>query len=144
MKITYGIDVQDFDDPYILIAEEALNGLAQAAPLGTFWVDVFPVLKHVPSWFPGASFQKKAAHWKEVNTNMAEKPFRHVKEQLVEDPFFRALISFVQTTIPQKSGKAPPSVAASLIERLPDEDDPQRPMEERLAQDVAFAAYVGL
>ena len=46
--------------------------------------------------------------------------------------------------IPQKTGKVEPSVAATLIERLPDEDDPQRPMEEKIAQNVALAAYMGL
>ena len=35
-------------------------------------------------------------------------------------------------------------MAASLIERLPDENDPQWPMEERLALDIAAVAYVGL
>ena len=45
--------------------------------------------------------------------------------------------------IPQKSGTAIPSVAASLIEHLPAEDDPQRSMEERLARQVAVVAYAG-
>ena len=36
-----------------------------------------------------------------------------------------------------------PSVATSLIERLPDEDDPQRIIEERVAQGVAFVTYAG-
>ena len=44
----------------------------------------------------------------------------------------------------QKVGRAAPSVAATLIERLPNEDDPQRPMEEKIAQDVAAIAYIGL
>ena len=44
----------------------------------------------------------------------------------------------------QKDGKAVPSIAATLIERLPHEDDPQRPMEETLAQNVAATAYIGL
>ena len=44
----------------------------------------------------------------------------------------------------QKSGRAAPSVAATMIERLPDEDDPQRPMEEKIAQNVAAVAYFGL
>ena len=35
-------------------------------------------------------------------------------------------------------------MAASLIERLPDENDPQRPMEERLAIDVAAVSYIGV
>jgi hypothetical protein len=43
----------------------------------------------------------------------------------------------------QKSGKASPSVVASLIERLPDESDPQHSMEERIAKDVAFVIYAG-
>ena len=40
----------------------------------------------------------------------------------------------------QKNGKATPSVAASLIERLP--DDPQR-SEEMIAKNVVFIAYAG-
>ena len=60
MRIEYGIFVQEFDDPYISIAEEVMNGAAQAGVPGAFWVDFFPILKYVPSWFPGAGFQKKA------------------------------------------------------------------------------------
>ena len=83
MKIGYGITVQESDDPYISIAEEALNGIAVAGVPGAFWVDSFPILKYVPSWFPGASFQKKAARWRDATNTMAEKPFRRVQEQLV-------------------------------------------------------------
>ena len=46
--------------------------------------------------------------------------------------------------IPQKIGGVPPSVAAILIERLPDENDSQRPIEEKIAQNVAAVSYVGL
>ena len=88
MKISYGIDVQESKDPYILVAEEAMKGITEAGVPGAFWVDVFSVLKYVPSWFPGAGFQKKAAHWREVNRSLVEKPFRYVKEQLVRDHFF--------------------------------------------------------
>ena len=83
MKIGYGIAVQESDDPYISIAEEALKGINEAGIPGTFLVDLFPILKYIPSWFPGAGFQKKAARWREVTRIMAEKPFRHVQEQLV-------------------------------------------------------------
>ena len=43
----------------------------------------------------------------------------------------------------QDSGNALPSVAASLIERLPDKGDPQRSSEERVAKNVVFVAYGG-
>jgi hypothetical protein len=84
MDIGYGISVQESDDPYISIAEEALDGLATAGVPGAFWVDLFPILKYVPSWFPGAGFKKKAERWRAVNHTMAERPFRHVQEQLVQ------------------------------------------------------------
>ena len=80
MKIGYGIAVQESDDPYISIAEKVMSGVAEVAIPGSFWVDLFPILKHVPSWFPGAGFQKKAARWREAVNTMAD---HHVQEQLV-------------------------------------------------------------
>jgi hypothetical protein len=88
MKIGYGISVQENDDPYISVAEEVLDGLTKSGVVGAFWVDFLPFLKHVPSWVPGAGFQKKAARWREVNHIMAEKPFRYVREQLVTTILF--------------------------------------------------------
>jgi len=44
MKTAYGIDVQESDDPYIMVAEEAVNGAKQAASPGAFWVDLLPIL----------------------------------------------------------------------------------------------------
>ena len=84
MKILYGISVQESDDPYISIAEEAVSGSAEAGIPGAFWVDFLPILKYIPSWFPGAGFQKKAARWREVISTMANKPFCHVKDHLVQ------------------------------------------------------------
>jgi hypothetical protein len=143
MKIAYGIDVQESNDPYISLAEDALEGISQAAVLGAFWVDLFPILKYVPSWFPGAGFQKKAAHWREVNAALTEKPFRYVKEQVVGNHFLKAL-EVVETNNFQERGQAAPSVAATLIERLPHENDPRRLMEEKLAQGVATVSYLGV
>ena len=88
MKISYGIDVQESDDPYISLAQIILNGLAEAGIPGAFLVDLFPILKYVPSWFPGAGFQRKAVYLSELNKIMIEKPFRHVEEQLVRGHFF--------------------------------------------------------
>ena len=90
MKIGYGISVKESDDPYITMAEIALHGITQAGTPGAFWVDLFPVLKYVPSWFPGAGFKRKAAYWREAINTMAERPFRHVQEQLVQVLFLSA------------------------------------------------------
>ena len=41
-------------------------------------------------------------------------------------------------------GTASHSVAASLIERLPDEGDPRRVEEDTIARNVAAVAYAGM
>ena len=87
MGIAYGIDIKESEDPYILVAEEAVALAAEAGVPGTYWVDFFPILKHIPSWFPHAGFKTKPARAKALALSMAEKPFRYVKEQLVRDHF---------------------------------------------------------
>ena len=74
----------------MLTMEEALSGASEASILGAFLVDLFPILKYVPSWFLGVGFQKKAARWRKAINTMADKPFRHVQEQLVQVHFLRA------------------------------------------------------
>ena len=72
---------------HISFAEEVIEGDSAAAIPGAFYVDFLPILAYVPSWVPGAGFQKKAAHWRKLNETMVEKPFRHVEEQLVGETF---------------------------------------------------------
>ncbi|KAI0076598.1 cytochrome P450 [Panus rudis PR-1116 ss-1] len=82
MRIAYGIDIEPEDDPYILIAERAIEGFAAAGNSEGYLVDFFPILKHVPAWFPGAAFKRQGNYWKPFVTAMLEKPFNHVKEQM--------------------------------------------------------------
>jgi len=43
MNVFYGIEIESQGDRYIDIAEEALQGMAKAAALGVFLVDIFPL-----------------------------------------------------------------------------------------------------
>jgi hypothetical protein len=56
--------------------------VAAAIP-GAFLVDVIPLLKYVPEWFPGAGFQKKAKAWKKFALTMVEAPFAAAKRNIV-------------------------------------------------------------
>ena len=63
IDITYGIRVKPTNDPFIALAEKALDTGNSAIKPGAFLVDSFPILKYVPEWFPGAGFQTKAGEW---------------------------------------------------------------------------------
>ncbi|KAF9002580.1 cytochrome P450 [Cyathus striatus] len=124
MRVVYGIDVRESDDPYILNVEEVLNGFAEAAIPGRFLVDLIPALKYVPEWFPGAEFKRKAMRWRRVTGDVVVKPFEHVKKNL-------------------KAGTATPCLSTTLIENLPVEGDPAKEEEETIAMDTAAVAYIG-
>ena len=143
MSVTYGISVKESNDPYISNVEEALKGIAEAGIPGAFLVDLIPSLKYVPDWFPGAGFKRKAAYWRRVNAEVAEKPFQFVAEQVVTSPALFHTPPLVNYTS-QKNGTAVPSVAAGLIEKLPDETDPRWAEEVKIAQDTAAVAYAGM
>ena len=61
ISMTYSINVRPYNDPYIKMAEEAMEVTAELTIAGAFLVDIIPILKYVPEWFPGARFQTQAA-----------------------------------------------------------------------------------
>ncbi|KAI0365461.1 cytochrome P450 [Pilatotrama ljubarskyi] len=80
MMVTYGHQVTSPQDEYIKIAE-AVPEHAERRP-GVEIVDVLPILKYLPSWFPGASFQKHAAVGRQLSMGMRLLPFKMVKERM--------------------------------------------------------------
>ncbi|KAJ3537685.1 hypothetical protein NMY22_g5493 [Coprinellus aureogranulatus] len=75
IEVTYGLDVKPSHDPYIQAAEEAVTAASAASAPGAFLVDSLPLLKYVPSWFPGAGFKRKALEWRKSMKTMVEMPF---------------------------------------------------------------------
>ncbi|TEB31966.1 cytochrome P450, partial [Coprinellus micaceus] len=69
-------------DPYIETSEEAVNSVITVGVPGTFLVDSVPLLKHVPAWFPGASFQRKAHRWHDLARRMLEMPCAEAKRNI--------------------------------------------------------------
>ncbi|KAF7977291.1 hypothetical protein HWV62_4257 [Athelia sp. TMB] len=83
MGITYGIEVLSAHDSYIETAEAAVEAGSQAMASGAYLVNVFPILKHVPAWMPGAGFQNEAKRWKKHLDEIFEAPFAAVKASMV-------------------------------------------------------------
>nr|BAL05094.1 cytochrome P450 [Phanerodontia chrysosporium] len=78
LRIVYGTDIQPGDSRLTLV-EKAVGTLVEVMNAGVFLVDVFPILKHIPSWMPGAGFKRKAAEWKTLVDDMYEVPYNDFK-----------------------------------------------------------------
>ena len=95
LSMTYGINIRPYNDPYITIAEEAIEAMAELVIAGAFFVDILPILKYVPDWFPGAKFQRKAAMMRIHSERIRNATFAATKKLMVFTPWPFLLI-FVQ------------------------------------------------
>jgi hypothetical protein len=86
MSVTYGLEIQEEDDPYLEVAVRADRSLTAIAKPGAFLVDLFPSLKYVPAWMPGASFKRKTRVWEKDAKDMLNIPFQAAKQLLVSSP----------------------------------------------------------
>jgi hypothetical protein len=100
MKLLYGYDITGKDDPYIGAAEGVLHYLNLAGIPGRYLVDIFSpcewnvirfqsllikllAVKYVPSWFPGAGFQKDAELTRRLHVKARNDPMEYVKKTIV-------------------------------------------------------------
>jgi hypothetical protein len=50
---------------------------------GTYLVDIFPILRYVPSWVPGATFQKEAKLYRQIQEEFRQLPYDETIRNIV-------------------------------------------------------------
>ncbi|KAL4953791.1 cytochrome P450 [Aspergillus filifer] len=108
LKITYGYEIDQGDganDPLVDIADAALLNFSISARPATWAVDLFPALKYIPSWVPGASFQRTAALFRKQTEALSDVPWAFVKRQMQQPSRFHE-----------------PSYVSNLLDANPDID----------------------
>ncbi|KAF9061659.1 cytochrome P450 [Rhodocollybia butyracea] len=80
LKVVYGYQMQIKNDHYVNLADQAVRGLSESIAHGSFLVDFAPILSYIPSWFPGATFKKKAELWAHDSKEIVEGPWVDLKK----------------------------------------------------------------
>ena len=75
-QVVYGITLEHVDDKYFQMVKRITDIGEEITVPGRFLVEAFPVLRYVPSWFPGASFKRFAATAKEDAANIVDALYR--------------------------------------------------------------------
>ncbi|KAG2008676.1 O-methylsterigmatocystin oxidoreductase [Coprinopsis cinerea AmutBmut pab1-1] len=124
MRLTYGAEDNEYNKRLIHAASAVAIGFTKYSVPGELLVTSFPLLRYVPSWFPGAGWKSKLEELAVINDYIHGQPF--------DDAIERA-----------KSVKREefPSFMSNVLQTLPPEDDPERPRQEGVARDVAAGAY---
>ena len=144
LSTIYSIKVAPYNDPYVKIAEEAVGAIADLLIFGAFLVDIIPILKYVPEWFPGARFQRKAAVMRKHEVIMRNTTFAATEELMVCDSlsFLEILLDkYVYIYFFQASGDYDPSLVTETLRDMQHSDIPNQDI--NLLKDVATQAYVG-
>ncbi|KAF8626581.1 hypothetical protein AX15_004794 [Amanita polypyramis BW_CC] len=82
LRIAYGYDVKEENDPFVAIADEALEQFSVSVSPGAFLVNLVPALQLVPEWLPGTGFKQTAKAWRRTLYNMVDGPYQLVKNQI--------------------------------------------------------------
>ena len=83
ISLAYGLDIKETDDPHVKRAEKAMKSIEDITGSGTYLVDIFPILRYVPSWVPGATFQKEAKIYRQLQEDSLHSPFEDTVKNIV-------------------------------------------------------------
>ncbi|RXW19447.1 hypothetical protein EST38_g6400 [Candolleomyces aberdarensis] len=125
MRVAYGIDDNRKNKVLVDNGATLASRFSDAVIPGRFLVSSIPALRHVPSWFPGAGFKKTFEELAHISYKALYPPFEEAKSNFAEGA----------------SGKYP-SIAADLIDSLPEKSDANYVTLETIARSVCAVGYV--
>ncbi|GKT59242.1 cytochrome P450 [Colletotrichum tofieldiae] len=97
LKVSYGIDVPEDNDPYVKIAEDAMYATGNGGVPANSIVDIFPPARHLPDWLARDWSLKFAREWGWAIQKLHDVPFAVAQDEVAR-------------------GKDSPSFAHTLLE----------------------------
>lgn len=79
----YGYDVQRVNDPCVAAADEIVHIIGPLCLPGGTLLNVFPALRDIPTWFPGAGSLRKIKRARVLTEKMIEVPMDKLKKVMV-------------------------------------------------------------
>ncbi|KDR83250.1 hypothetical protein GALMADRAFT_876216 [Galerina marginata CBS 339.88] len=122
LSLGYGVPIRPKNDPFLGLVEPAIASVTGAVLPGAFLVDIIPILKYVPEFFPGADFQKKAREWRKLQEDTRE-------------------VLHKETVQLMASGTFKPSFTSTSLQNLDESADIRH--QERVIQDAAALVFAG-
>ncbi|KAJ3554403.1 hypothetical protein NP233_g12428 [Leucocoprinus birnbaumii] len=84
LSMTYGLPVLPTSDPLIHKSTTAFAIATSTGSPGKYLVNVLPILKYVPSWFPGAGFKRWAPIAKQIVDDIRDEPYEKAIKMIDE------------------------------------------------------------
>ncbi|KAJ7046191.1 cytochrome P450 [Mycena alexandri] len=121
MSTTYGISLEDLNHPFVR-GPEGANAIFADVARGEYIVDVFPLLRYLPTWVPGTVFHTIAKKGKALADSLLMDPYGQVQAEMA-------------------NGTACSSVASRFLSA--DQDGTVSETEKEVLRNVCGNAYLG-
>ncbi|KAG1756034.1 cytochrome P450 [Suillus lakei] len=82
LRVSHGYEVKENNDPFVDLADRAVNQFSLATAPGAFVADFVPFLIKVPEWFPGAGFKRLVRKWHDTLEETVSAPHKFVVDQM--------------------------------------------------------------
>ncbi|PPQ89805.1 hypothetical protein CVT25_007410 [Psilocybe cyanescens] len=141
MKVAYGYQVSSNDDQMVSTLEEAFRIHATLIVPGKYWVELFPMLRFLPEWMPGAGFRRVAREFGKTLHRVEEIPLVWARENMVLPSFHLLFLGNILTDSLQDTG----DFVESFTSRNLSTDDGRVPDDTKLdyIKWCAAALYIG-
>ena len=83
LKIVYDMNINDIKDDYVRLAQEAVYGLSVNVVPGVYLAEYFPLLRYIPTWFPGNSLRRSLEYYRPIVKEMRDRPFDKIRQDMV-------------------------------------------------------------
>ena len=103
-------------------------------------MDIFPILRHVPSWVPGAGFQNRAKVFHKLQEDFRQLPYEETIRNIVR-LFFNVFESPDEANGRQASGIAKPSFMVDAISNIDESGDLEH--QQTVIKDTAGNIFLG-
>ncbi|THH08829.1 hypothetical protein EW145_g2435 [Phellinidium pouzarii] len=81
LMATYDHEVTSDNDPYVSLVNRTTKMTTDSGSPGGTFIDLFPALRHLPTWFPGMGLKRHALSTAELVGEVMEMPLREIKEK---------------------------------------------------------------
>ncbi|KZT69366.1 cytochrome P450 [Daedalea quercina L-15889] len=121
LEIAYGRTITARDDSFVQHAGQAFAQLTEAGAPSASFVDLIPILRYMPTWFPATSWKRKALEVRGLIQDVMNVPYEGTKQALAD-------------------GTAGPSFLTTLLEETMEQGSPT-PGDERAMKGLASVLY---
>lgn len=83
LRVAFGITLENDDDEYIKIAEDAIHATGNGGAPGTTIVDYLPFLGKLPHWLVPSQAIKHAEKWGKAIKRLHDVPFAAARKDFV-------------------------------------------------------------